>query len=108
TANVRGYHPRAEALWDFSQRLPWRTVPDVTHVQRHWEMCFPRSGVAREGLAETLSTLHAQGIRLGVVTNGEVEFQAPKITQLAIDRYLSTVVISEAVRVQNPNPGFFA
>jgi putative hydrolase of the HAD superfamily len=107
-ADVRGYRPRAEVLWDFSQRLSWRTVPDVTHVRRHWETCFPRSVVAREGLAETLSTLYAQGIRLGVVTNGEVEFQAPKITQLAIGRYLSTVVISEALQVQKPDPQIFA
>jgi putative hydrolase of the HAD superfamily len=108
TADVRGYRPRAEVLWDFAQRLPWRTVPEVAQVRRHWETCFPRSVVAREGLAETLSTLYAQGIRLGVVTNGEVEFQAPKITQLAIGRYLSTVVISEAVQVQKPDPWIFA
>jgi putative hydrolase of the HAD superfamily len=108
TADVRGYRPRAEVLRDFSRRLPWRTVPEISHVQRHWETCFPRSVVARAGLAQTLSTLHTQGMRLGVVTNGEVEFQVPKITQLAIGRYLSTVVISEAVQVQKPDPRIFA
>ena len=108
TADVRGYRPRAEVWWDFLQRLPWRTVPDVSRVRRHWETCFPRSVVARAGLAETLSALHAQGMRLGVVTNGDVRFQAPKITQLAIGRYLSTVVISEAVQVQKPDPRIFA
>ena len=83
-------------------------MPDVSRVRRHWETWFPRSVVARAGLAETLSALHAQGIRLGVVTNGEVRFQEPKITQLAIGRYLSTVVISEAVQVQKPDPRIFA
>src|SRR5262249_28824331 len=107
-ADVRGYRPREEVLRGFSQRLSWRTVPDVARVRRHWETCFPRSVVARAGLAETLSALHAQGIRLGVVTNGEVGFQEPKITQLAIGRYLSTVVISEAVQVQKPDPRIFA
>jgi len=58
--------------------------------------------VARVGLAETLAALHARGIHLGIVTNGEVRFQAPKVTQLSIGRYLSTVVISEAVQVQKP------
>ena len=108
TANVRGYRPREEVLRDFLQRLPWRTVPAVSRVQRHWETNFPQSVVARAGLAETLAALQAQGIRLGVVTNGEVAFQAPKITQLAISRYLSTVVISEAVHVQKPDPRIFA
>jgi putative hydrolase of the HAD superfamily len=108
TADVRGYRPRDEVLRDFSQRLPWRTVPDVSRLRRHWETCFPRSVVAHAGLKETLSALHARGIHLGIVTNGEVQFQEPKITQLAIACYLSTVVISEAVQVQKPDPRIFA
>ncbi len=108
TANVRGYHPGEELLRNFAQRLPWRTVPEVSCLRTHWDTCFPRSVVARVGLEATLSALHAQGIRLGIVTNGEVQFQAPKITQLVIGRYLSTVVISEAVQVQKPDPRIFA
>ena len=108
TADVRGYRPRDDVWRDFAQRLPWRSVPDVLRLRRHWARCFPRSVVARVGLAETLSALHAQGIHLGIVTNGEVRFQEPKITQLAIGRYLSTVVISEAVQVQKPDPRIFA
>jgi len=107
-ADVRGSRPREEVLRDFLQRLPWRTVPEVARVRRHWETCFPRSVVARTGLEEMLSALHARGMHLGIVTNGEVRFQAPKITQLSIGRYLSTVVISEAVQVQKPDPRIFA
>jgi putative hydrolase of the HAD superfamily len=107
-ADVRGYRPREEILRDFSQRLPWRTVPHVSHLRRHWETYFPLAIVAREGLEETLSALHALGIRLGIVTNGEVQFQEPKIRQLAIGRYLSTVVISEAVHMRKPDPRIFA
>jgi putative hydrolase of the HAD superfamily len=107
-AEVRGYRPREEIWRDFSQRLPWRTVPHVSHLRRHWETGFPRAIAARPGLKETLSALHVAGIRLGIVTNGEVLFQAPKITHLAIDRYLSTVVISEAVEAQKPDPRIFA
>jgi putative hydrolase of the HAD superfamily len=107
TTNVRGYHPGEELLQDFSQRLPWRTVPEVSCLRTHWDTCFPRSVVARVGLEATLSALHAQGVRLGIVTNGEVRFQAPKLTRLAIGRYLSTVVISEAVQVQKPDPRIF-
>jgi putative hydrolase of the HAD superfamily len=93
---------------DFAQRLSWRTVPDIAGLRSHWDTCFPRSVVARTGLDATLSALHAQGIRLGIVTNGEVPFQAPKIEQLAITPYLSTIVISEAVQVQKPDPRIFA
>jgi putative hydrolase of the HAD superfamily len=107
-ADVRGYRPREERWRDFSQRLPWRTVPHISQLRWHWETCFPLAIVAREGLEETLSALHVLGIRLGIVTNGEVQFQEPKIRQLAIGRYLSTVVISEAVHVRKPDPRIFA
>jgi len=107
-ADVRGYRPREEVVRDFSQRLPWRTVPDISCIRTHWDTCFPLSVVARTGLEAMLSALYVQGIRLGIVTNGEVQFQAPKITQLAIGRYLSTIVISEAVQVQKPDPRIFA
>ena len=105
---MRGYRPRAEVVRDFAQRLPWRTVPDLAGLRTHWETCFPRSVVACTGLDTTLSALHTQGMRLGIVTNGEVQFQAPKIEQLSITQYLSTVVISEAVQVQKPDPRIFA
>jgi putative hydrolase of the HAD superfamily len=108
TADVRGYHPREEVLRDFAQQLPWRTSPEVSRLRMHWDTCFPQSVVARAGLAETLSALHAWGIHLGIVTNGEVQFQAPKIQRLAIGQYLSTVVISEAVQVHKPDPRIFA
>jgi putative hydrolase of the HAD superfamily len=77
-ADVRGYRPREEVVRDFAQRLPWRIVPDISGLRIHWDTCFPRSVVARTGLAATLSALHAQGIRLGIVTNGEVQFQRPR------------------------------
>jgi putative hydrolase of the HAD superfamily len=108
TADVRGYGPREETLRNFSQRLSWCTVTTVSHLRRHWETGFPRSIVARRGLEETLSALHALGIRLGIVTNGEVQFQQPKIKQLAIGHYLSTVVISGAVHARKANPRIFA
>jgi putative hydrolase of the HAD superfamily len=106
-ADVRGYRPHAGIWSDFAQRLRWRTVPRLSHLRRHWEAGFPRSVVGRRGLEETLSALHALGIRLGIVTNGEVQFQGPKIKHLAIGRYLSTVVISEAVHVRKPDPRIF-
>jgi putative hydrolase of the HAD superfamily len=73
----------------------------------HWDTWFPLSAVAREGLEETLTALHAQGIRLGIITNGVVRRQQPKIETLHILPYLSTVVISEAVQVKKPDPRIF-
>jgi len=108
TADDRGYRPREELFGDLLQRLPWQTPPDVSPLRTHWDTWFPLSAVAREGLAETLSALHAQGIQLGIVTNGVVRRQQPKIEHLRIRPYLSTVVVSEAVQLKKPDPRIFA
>jgi putative hydrolase of the HAD superfamily len=70
TADERGYRPREELFEELLQRLPWQTPPEVLCLHTHWETWFPASSVARPGLKETLTALQAQGIRLGVVTNG--------------------------------------
>jgi putative hydrolase of the HAD superfamily len=108
TADERGYRPREALFGDLLQQLPWQRPPDMRHLYAHWEAWFPASSVARGGLHETLATLHAQGLRLGIVTNGVVRRQQPKIEQLQIRPYLSTVVISEAVQVKKPDPRIFA
>lgn len=108
SANIRGYKPRDEILKDLSQRLSWRAAPDVSRLGAHWDRWFPLSVAPQADLEETLTMLHEHGIRLGIVTNGEVLFQKPKITQLSIERYCATVIISEAVHVQKPDPRIFA
>jgi putative hydrolase of the HAD superfamily len=107
-ADERGYRPRDALFADLVQRLPGRTPPVVRRLPTHWETWFPRSSVAREGLTETLHALHAQGIRLGVVTNDAAQRQQPRITHLEIRPYLSTVIVSEAVQMQKPDPRIFA
>jgi len=108
TADERGYRPREVLFQDLLQQFPWRMTPDVERLSTHWETWFPASSVARVGLQETLHVLHTQGIRLGIITNGVVRRQQPKIEQLQIRPYLSTVVISEAVHVKKPDPRIFA
>ena len=107
-ADDHGYRPREALCADLGHQLPWRTPPTVSELQAHWNTWFPLSSVARDGLVSTLSTLQAQGIRLGVISNGAVQRQQPKIDALQIRAYLSTVVISEAVQIKKPDPRIFA
>jgi putative hydrolase of the HAD superfamily len=34
-ADVRGYRPRDEVLREFSQRLPWQTIPELSCLRIH-------------------------------------------------------------------------
>lgn len=108
TADGRGYQPREALFRALLQILPWQTPPDIVRLHMHWEQWFPPSAVAREGLEETLTTLHAKGIRLGIVTNGTVRRQQAKLEKLRIRPYLSTIVISEAAQVKKPDRRIFA
>lgn len=107
-ADESGYRPREALLADLVQSLLWCIPPEVTRLRTHCDIWFSASSVAREGLVETLTALHAQGIRLGVVANGVVRRQQPKIETLQLRSYLSTVVISEAVQVERPDQHIFA
>jgi putative hydrolase of the HAD superfamily len=107
-ADGRGYRPRAELCEELVRTLPWQTPPEAAVLQTHWLRWFPSLAVARVGLAETLSALRAQGIRLGIVTNGRAQGQRTKIAQLGIRPYLSAVIISEAVQIEKPDPRIFA
>jgi putative hydrolase of the HAD superfamily len=108
TADARGYRPREAVFGELAQSLPWRTPPEVPNLRTHWHIWFPVSSVARDGMLETLTTLHTQGIRLGVVSNGAAQRQQPKILHLQIRPYLSTVVVSGAVQIEKPDPRIFA
>ena len=103
----RGYRPREEVYAGIVDNLPWLSVPDTSVIRDHWRTWFPRAAIARAGLHETLASLTEAGIRLGVVTNGSELAQSTKIAQLEIGGYFSTVVISDVVRCEKPDPRIF-
>ena len=74
----------------------------IFHIKRD-----ATSAVGRVGLQETLSELTEWGLRLGIVTNGSVMTQAAKIKHLGLEKYFSSVVISEAAACQKPDPRIF-
>jgi len=107
TLDERGYRPREEVYGGIVTRFPWNSAPAISVVRDHWRAWFPASAVARTGLEETLSELTALGLRLGIITNGSVMTQSAKIEHLQIAKYFSSIVISEAVACEKPNPRIF-
>jgi putative hydrolase of the HAD superfamily len=70
TADKRGYRPREALFQDLLQQLPWQRLPAIGGLFTHGETWLPASSVARAGLHEPLTTLHAQGMRLGAAAVG--------------------------------------
>ena len=72
-----------------------------------FETHFPHVCVAFPKAHQTLSTLHQQGMRMGLVTNGRASSQQPKIDCLRIADYFDSILISEVEGVRKPEPEIF-
>jgi putative hydrolase of the HAD superfamily len=59
------------------------------------------------GMAATLSALRSRGLKLGIVTNGETEFQARHIDVLGLAARVDAVLISEAEGLRKPDRALF-
>ncbi len=68
---------------------------------------FPHICVPFPKAHQTLATLRQQGLKLGLVTNGRVASQQPKIDGLGISGYFDTVLISESEGIAKPDPEIF-
>ena len=54
-----------------------------------------------------LDALAARGIRLGIITNGELDFQTDKLTAVALAERMEHVIASGDVGVAKPDPRIF-
>ena len=68
---------------------------------------FPHVCVPFPKAHQTLTTLRQQGLKMGIITNGAVDSQQPKIDGLGIARYFDTILISEAEGVAKPDAEIF-
>lgn len=59
------------------------------------------------GMAETLSDLRSRGIALGIVTNGETEFQTQHIEALGLHKIADAILISQAEGLRKPEAALF-
>jgi putative hydrolase of the HAD superfamily len=59
------------------------------------------------GMVDTLQTLRAQAIALGIVTNGETDFQTRHIEALELHRLVDEILISQAEQLRKPDMALF-
>jgi putative hydrolase of the HAD superfamily len=59
------------------------------------------------GAAETLRQLQNRGIRMGLITNGNAEFQRAKINRFALEQYFDFILIESEFGVGKPDPRVF-
>jgi putative hydrolase of the HAD superfamily len=59
------------------------------------------------GMAQTLAALRERGMKLGIVTNGETDFQMKNIRALGLEAQVDTILISEAEGLRKPDAALF-
>lgn len=60
-----------------------------------------------DGVHDCFAQLRADGIKLGIVTNGLSETHVPKIAALGLDRHVDTVLMPDLTGVAKPDPRQF-
>lgn len=89
-------------------------VKELNITTISWEMLledyiteFHHSCVPFPNLIATLEDLKKKSIRLGLITNGNGQFQMDNIRALGIGSFFDTILISEYERMKKPNPEIF-
>jgi putative hydrolase of the HAD superfamily len=59
------------------------------------------------GAVQTLRALQERGIRMGLITNGNAEFQRPKICRFGLEQYFDFIQIESEFGVGKPDPRVF-
>jgi putative hydrolase of the HAD superfamily len=68
---------------------------------------FPSACILFPDAVQTLSSLRASGLKLGLITNGSVRMQSRKLECLALSPMLDTILISDAEGISKPDREIF-
>ena len=59
------------------------------------------------GAEQLVQSLTAQGVKLGIITNGFKQLQKVRLEKTGLDQYFDSVITSEEIGVAKPNPIIF-
>jgi putative hydrolase of the HAD superfamily len=103
----KGYKPREEVFKELQDRFPWKCKPDLKELIDFWNVEFPRCAEPMPNIYNVLDYFIDKNIKMGIVTNGNSNFQNTKIDKLDFRKYMKTIIISEEVDIRKPDPKIF-
>ena len=101
-----GYAPRDEL---FSGLIAQFELPSglAETLLNDYRAEFPSACLLFPDAAQTLSSLRAAGLKLGLITNGSVRMQSRKLECLALSPMFDTILISDAEGIHKPEREIF-
>jgi putative hydrolase of the HAD superfamily len=79
----------------------------ATELVADYKVGFPATCRLFPGAMETLRSLRADGLRLGLITNGSVSMQSRKLDAVDLRPVLDAILISEGEGVRKPDAAIF-
>jgi putative hydrolase of the HAD superfamily len=101
-----GYAPRRELFTGMVARFELPSDLAETLLS-DFRAEFPSACLLFPDAAQTLSSLRASGLRLGLITNGSVRMQSRKLECLALSPMFDTILISDAEGISKPDRQIF-
>jgi putative hydrolase of the HAD superfamily len=101
-----GYAPREELFTGMVAHF--ELLSDLAEtLLNDYRAGFPSACLLFPDAAQTLSSLRASGLKLGLITNGSVRMQSAKLACLALSPMFDTILISDAEGISKPNREIF-
>jgi putative hydrolase of the HAD superfamily len=101
-----GYAPRTELFTGMLEEFDLPSSSAETLLS-DYRAGFPSACLLFPDAAQTLLSLRASGLRLGLITNGSLRMQSRKLECLALSPMFDTVLISDAEGVSKPDRQIF-
>ena len=103
----KGYRPREEMFNELQNIISWKFKPDLQELINFWNIEFPKCAEPMDNLYSTLNIFLNKNIKMGIVTNGDSDFQNTKIDKLDLRKYMKVIIISQEVNIRKPDPKIF-
>ena len=101
-----GYAPRKELFIGMTAQFQLPSALGDT-LLNDYRAGFPSACLLFPDAAQTLSSLRASGLKVGLITNGSVPMQGSKLACLALSPMFDTILISDAEGISKPHPEIF-
>jgi putative hydrolase of the HAD superfamily len=101
-----GYAPRKDLFTGMVARfeLPSHLADTLLSDYRAG---FPQACLLFPDTAQTLATIRASGLKMGLITNGSIRMQSRKLDCLALTSVFDAIVISDAEGIAKPDRRIF-
>lgn len=102
------YHKIYQAVsCELHNQLQWKFHVNVEVLEQYWKNEFPNCSVEMEGASQLIEQLDAQGLHLGIISNGADISRLKTVAATTFSQHFKQIVSSEKFGVSKPHISIF-